>query len=233
MAPVEPVEPVEPREAATVLLLRDSPAGIQTWLLRRVPKMAFAPGMSVFPGGGVDPVDSAGAHSATEAAVARQMGISAEHAGTLLRTAAREIAEETDVWLPLETMHPWARWITPEVEPRRYDTFFFVAVVPAGGAAAAVTGEASHADWIPVSQALAEYHQGSRPMLPPTVLNLMEIARFSTTAQVLAAAGSRPIRPIQPVLRELPDGSRVADLGDGTVLPLPAGFITASGKLLP
>jgi 8-oxo-dGTP pyrophosphatase MutT (NUDIX family) len=225
--------PVEPREAATVLLLRDSPAGIQTWLLRRVPKMAFAPGMSVFPGGGVDPVDATGARSVTEAAVAEQLGMTAEHAGTLLRAAAREVAEETDVRLPLEAMHPWARWITPEVEPRRYDTVFFVAVVPDDGVAAAVTGEASHADWILISQALAEYEQGSRPMLPPTVLNLMEVARFSSTEQVLAAAGSRPIRPIQPVLRELPDGSRVADLGDGTVLPLPAGFITASGKRLP
>jgi 8-oxo-dGTP pyrophosphatase MutT (NUDIX family) len=216
--------PVVPRQAATVLLLRDGPTGIQTWLLRRVPKMAFAPGMSVFPGGGVDPVDSAGVRSATEAAVAEQLGVTAEQAGVLLRAAAREIAEETAVRLPLEAMHPWAHWITPEAEPRRYDTYFFVAAVPADGVAAAVTGEASHADWIPVSQALAEYEQGSRPMMPPTVFNLTEVARYATTDQVLAAAGSRLIRPVQPVLRTLPDGARVADLGDGTRLPLPAEY---------
>ncbi|HET6208841.1 MAG TPA: NUDIX hydrolase [Jatrophihabitans sp.] len=225
--------PVQPRQAASVLLLRDSPAGIQTWLLRRVPKMAFAPGMSVFPGGGVDPVDSVGTLSGFEAGIAERFGVPVEQAGVLLRAAVREIEEETDVRLPPAALHPWARWITPEAEPRRYDTFFFVAAVPEDGVAAAVTGEASHADWIGVSQALDEYRRGERPMLPPTVFNLGELAGFTGVGQVLAAASARPIRPIQPVLRELADGSRVADLGDGTLLPLPAGFITASGKRLP
>ena len=224
---------VAAREAATVLLLRDGPAGIETWLLRRVPKMAFAPSMSVFPGGGVDPIDSDGERSATEAAVAAQLGLEPDHAAKLLRTAAREIAEETDVGLPLEQIHPWARWITPEAEPRRYDTYFFVAVVPAGSVAAAVTGEASHADWIPISQALAEYEQGSRPMLPPTVLNLIEVSGFATAAEVLVAAANRSVRPIQPVLRQIEDSSWVADLGDGRTMPLPASFTTASGQTLP
>lgn len=241
--------PVQPRLAASVLLLRDSPAGLQTWLLRRVPKMAFAPGMSVFPGGGVDPADVAGAPSdgalsdgalsdglASEvaAAVAGRFGVSDEQAGVLLRAAVRELAEETGVVLAAVALQPWARWITPEVEPRRYDTFFFVAaLVDPSAQPAAVTGEASHADWIPVSQALAEYQRGERPMLPPTVQNLTEVASFSTVEELLAAAPTRSLRPIMPVLRELADGSRVADLGDGRVLPLPAGFITASGKRLP
>ncbi len=221
--------PVAPaREAASVLLLRDGTAGLETWLQRRVAQMAFAAGMSVFPGGGVDPVDAAGARSGTEASVARQLGLDAEHAAVLLRAAVREIAEETDVKLPLEAIHPWARWITPENESRRYDTYFFVAVVPTGQLAAAVTGEASHADWIPVGQAVAECEQGSRPLLPPTLVNLLEIARFDTAADVLAAAGARAIRPITPVLRQLPDNSWVADLGDGQLVPVPPGFVDAS-----
>lgn len=225
--------PVQPRLAASVLVVRDSPAGLQTWLLRRVPKMAFAPGMSVFPGGGVDPADSAGA-GVESSAVAGRFEVSDEQAGVLLRAAVRELAEETGLVLPPATLQPWARWITPEEEPRRYDTFFFVAgLVDPAWQLAAVTSEASHADWISVEQALDEYRQGVRPMLPPTVRNLMEVATFGTVAELLAAASSRPIRPIMPVLRKLPDGSRVADLGDGSVLPLPAGFITASGKRLP
>jgi 8-oxo-dGTP pyrophosphatase MutT (NUDIX family) len=224
--------PAVPREASSVLILRDGPAGLETWLLRRVPKMAFAPGMSVFPGGGVDPVDATGARSANEAVVAEQFGLDPEHAAVLLRAAAREIAEEIDVVLPLEAIRPWARWITPEAEPRRYDTYFFVAVVPAGETAAAVTGEASHADWIPVAQALAECAAGSRPMMPPTVLNLMEVAAIGTADAVLAAAAVREITPVMPVLRPIEDGSWVADLGDGRLMPLPADFITASGKPL-
>jgi 8-oxo-dGTP pyrophosphatase MutT (NUDIX family) len=226
--------PVQPRLAASVLLLRDSPAGLQTWLQRRVPKMVFAPGMSVFPGGGVDPVDSAGAPVASAAAVAARFGVSDAQAEVLLRAAVRELAEETGLMLPAAALLPWARWITPEVEPRRYDTFFFVAgLADPASQPAAVTGEASHADWIPVSQALDEYRQGDRPMLPPTVRNLMDVAVFPSLDELLAAVSARPIRPVMPVLRELADGSRVADLGDGTVLPLPAGFITASGKRLP
>ena len=226
--------PVPPRLAASVLVLRDSPAGLQTWLLRRVPKMVFAPGMSVFPGGGVDPVDSQGALVGSAAAVAERFGVPVEQAAVLVRAAVRELAEETGLALPTSALLPWARWITPEVEPRRYDTFFFVAGLVAGSVQpAAVTGEASHADWIGVSQALEEYRQGDRPMLPPTVHNLMEVASFGSVEELLAAVPARPIRPIMPVLRELADGSRVADLGDGSVLPLPAGFITASGKRLP
>ncbi|MGI8666025.1 MAG: NUDIX hydrolase [Jatrophihabitans sp.] len=222
--------PVPAREAATVVLLRDGAAGLETWLLRRVSKMAFAPRMSVFPGGGVDPADEQGAHAEHEEALARQLGVSADRVAVLLRTAVREIAEETDVRLSLQALHPWARWITPEAEPRRYDTYFFVAVLPPGQAAAAVTGEASHADWIAVGQALAEYRDGSRPMLPPTVWSLQEVARYADSASVLAAAGGRTIRAIQPVLRRAADGSLLADLGDGSLLPLPAGFVSASGR---
>jgi 8-oxo-dGTP pyrophosphatase MutT (NUDIX family) len=225
-------EPVPVREAATVVLLRDGAVGVETWLMRRVPRMAFAPGMSVFPGGGVDPVDAAGPRSADERAVAAQLGVSAEHAGVLLRTAAREIAEETGVRLPLEAIRPWARWITPAAEARRYDAYFFVAGLPADALASHISGEASMAGWLPVAQALAEYQRGERPMLPPTVRTLMELAEYRRAEQALAAAAGRTIRPIMPVLRQDPAGGWVADLGDGTLLPLPAGFVTATGRRL-
>ena len=41
--------PVPTRDAATIVLLRDTPTGLQAYLLRRVPSMPFAPGMHVFP----------------------------------------------------------------------------------------------------------------------------------------------------------------------------------------
>jgi 8-oxo-dGTP pyrophosphatase MutT (NUDIX family) len=221
-----------PREAATVLLLRDGPDGLQTWLLRRVPKMAFAPGMSVFPGGGVDAADAGGSVPATAGAVAERFGIAVEHAAVLMRTAVREVAEETGVRLPADVLLPWARWITPEVEPRRYDTYFFVAPIPDGATAAAITGEASHADWIPVARALAEYERDERPMLPPTVVNLAELATMPDTAAVLEAAASRVISPIQPTFRKDSAGTWCADLGDGRLLPLPASFRRSSGGAL-
>ncbi|HEX8766970.1 MAG TPA: NUDIX hydrolase [Jatrophihabitans sp.] len=220
------------RQAATVMLLRDGPDGLQTWLLRRVPKMAFAPGMSVFPGGGVDPVDASGPVPATVGAVAEQFGVTDDHAAVLVRAAVRELREETGVRVPLEALRPWARWITPEVEPRRYDTYFFVAAVPAEATATAVTGEASHADWISVAEALAEYERDERPMLPPTVVSLQELAAMPSAAAALDSAAARVVRPIQPTFRKDPSGSWCADLGDGRLLPLPASFLTASGRSL-
>jgi 8-oxo-dGTP pyrophosphatase MutT (NUDIX family) len=214
------------------MLLRDGPDGLQTWLLRRVSKMAFAGGMSVFPGGGVDPVDAAGPVPANAAAVAEQFGTTVEHAAVLLRAAGRELMEETNVQLPLEALRPWARWITPEVEPRRYDAYFFVAAVPDQATAAAVTGEASHADWISVAQALAEYERDERPMLAPTVVSLTELASLPTAAAVLDSAAARLVRPIQPTFRRNESGVWCADLGDGRLLPLPASFRTASGGVL-
>jgi hypothetical protein len=76
---------------------------------------------------------------------------------------------------------------------------------------------------------LAQYQRGERPMLPPTVATLTEISRFSHATDVVAAAAGRQITPVQPVLRRGEDGAWVADFGNGNVIPLPAGFHTASG----
>jgi 8-oxo-dGTP pyrophosphatase MutT (NUDIX family) len=218
------------REAATVILLRDGEAGLETWLLRRVPKMAFAAGMSVFPGGAVEEADFL--DHPLMASVAEQLGTTAEHAGRIVAAAIRETIEEVDVVLGADAIFPWARWITPEAEPRRFDTYFFVAALPDGAAAAAVTGEASHADWILVAEALADYERGERPMLPPTVATLTEVGRYSRAGEVVRAAAGRTVEPIEPVFRKGEDGAWVADLGNGTVIPLPADFRSASGAKL-
>ena len=52
-------EPALPRPAATVLLLRDSPRGLEVLMTRRSATASFAPGAYVFPGGGVDALDAA------------------------------------------------------------------------------------------------------------------------------------------------------------------------------
>ncbi|GAA2988378.1 NUDIX domain-containing protein [Actinokineospora diospyrosa] len=56
--PDAPYPPVVPRDAATVMLVRDGATGLEVFLLRRVMGMAFAGGMTVFPGGGVDKRDA-------------------------------------------------------------------------------------------------------------------------------------------------------------------------------
>jgi 8-oxo-dGTP pyrophosphatase MutT (NUDIX family) len=90
------------RDAATVVLLRDGAGGVEAWLLTRVVQMAFAAGMTVFPGGRVDPADASlplvGADVATLAA---RFGCDEATAHALLGAAVRETFEETGVLLSL------------------------------------------------------------------------------------------------------------------------------------
>ncbi len=95
-------EPVEPRNAATVVLLRPGPAGPEVYLLRRQTSMAFAGGMCVFPGGGVDPRDfdhATGWAGPTPQEWAAQLGTDDATARALVCAAVRETFEESGVLL--------------------------------------------------------------------------------------------------------------------------------------
>ena len=95
-------EPAEPRNAATVVLLRGSAEGPEVYLLRRQTSMAFAAGMCVFPGGGVDPRDFdhevAWAGPGPDAWAAR-LGTDEATARALVCAAVRETFEESGVLL--------------------------------------------------------------------------------------------------------------------------------------
>ena len=173
--------------AASVILLRDSDNGLQTYLLHRHAQMPFAASMVVFPGGRVDPVDADGLDP-------------------IRRCAIRETAEETGVVLAETDLHPWARWITPEFEPRRYDTWFFVALMPAGQNAADISGETERAEWSAPRAALVAERSGVIKMLPPTVSILIELADCPTVADVIDHVHERHIEPVLPKVVETPGG---------------------------
>lgn len=250
-------EPAVPRNAATVVLLRDAPGGgVEAYLLRRVSGMAAFGGMTVFPGGVVDPADldspylpwsgpDAEAWSDPLSApppLARGLVCAAvretfEESGVLLAGAtADEVVADTssDEWesarraleareLSLSTLltdrglalradlvRPWAHWITPVQEKRRFDTRFFVAALPAGQRTRDVAGEAERVAWVRPEDALAALDRGEIVMVPPTAITLREIASHATVAEVLDAAESRTIRPVTP--RLVPDGDGITFL---------------------
>jgi 8-oxo-dGTP pyrophosphatase MutT (NUDIX family) len=124
-----------------------------------------------------------------------------------------------------DLLRPFAHWITPPVEPRRYDTKFFAAALPGGQEARHVSGEADEASWLTPAAALAELTTGARPMLPPTSHTLSQLERFPDVAAALAGSPPEPLHPISPSFEETPDG-RWAVLPDGTrirlVVPLPS-----------
>jgi 8-oxo-dGTP pyrophosphatase MutT (NUDIX family) len=168
--------------AASVILLRDGHVGLETYLLHRHARMAFAPSMVVFPGGRVDPADASGGRD------------------PIRRCALRETAEETGVVLVEADLRPWAHWITPEIEPRRYDTTFFVAAMPADQEASDISGETDRAEWTPPRDALAAERSGDIRMLPPTMSILIELADLPTVAAVIDQATDRQIEPVLPRL---------------------------------
>lgn len=106
------------------------------------------------------------------------------------------------------TWSPWTRWITPEFEPRRYDTYFFLAALPAGQHPAAVSGEADRTGWARPADAIAQFAAGEIAMLPPTSATLTELAGFDSIEAALAAAADRDTAtPILPQVVRSPDGT--------------------------
>jgi len=136
-----------------------------------------------------------------------------------------ELLADRGLVLRSDLLRPFAHWITPPVEPRRYDTKFFAAALPVGQEARHVTSEADEASWQTPGAALTEVSAGVRPMMPPTIHTLGQLDRFSDVAGALAGSPPDPMEPISPTYTEDADG-RWAVLPDGTririVVPLPS-----------
>jgi 8-oxo-dGTP pyrophosphatase MutT (NUDIX family) len=130
-----------------------------------------------------------------------------------------DLLDRRGLVLRSDLLGPWAHWITPEFEMRRYDTRFFVAALPEGQRARDVSGEADRVAWMRPQDAVDRARAGTLTMLPPTIVTLGEIARYPSVADVLAAAPQRTIRTVMPtaVIEDdrirfvLPEG-----IGDGT-----------------
>jgi 8-oxo-dGTP pyrophosphatase MutT (NUDIX family) len=262
--------PAEPRHAATVVLLRDGqgggpdgpdgPVGPEVYLLRRQTSMAFAGGMCVFPGGGVDPRDhDAGvAWAGPDAAEwARRLDCDESLARALVCAAVRETFEESGVLLAgpsedsvvsdttgedweadrvaLETrelsmtdfllrrglvlrtdlLGAWSGWLTPVFEPRRYETWFFVAVLPEGQVTRDVSTESSSVHWTPAIGAVEAVEAGDILMLPPTYLTCLDVAQHRTPVDVLVEAAGRTVEMFTP---------QVVSSGEDFVLSMPERY---------
>jgi 8-oxo-dGTP pyrophosphatase MutT (NUDIX family) len=170
---------VEPRQAASLILLRDSADGAEVLLVQRNPEQRFMGGAWVFPGGAV--------HAAEDA----------DHAAA----AARELEEEAAVTLPGETeLVPFSRWITPEAEGAtiRFDTWFFAARAPEGVEARPDGGECVDARWLTPAAALEAHARDELALVFPTIKHLELLAETPSVEATLAAARERPVEPVLP-----------------------------------
>lgn len=107
-----------------------------------------------------------------------------------------EFLDRRGLVLRSDLLGAWARWITPEFEPRRYDTWFFVAALPEGQRTRNASTEADRTVWIAAGDAADGYDRGELLMMPPTVSTLRQLRPYGTAAEALKAASSQDLTPV-------------------------------------
>ncbi|SOD63212.1 hypothetical protein SAMN06297387_109155 [Streptomyces zhaozhouensis] len=111
-----------------------------------------------------------------------------------------------------DLLRPWARWITPEFESRRYDTWFYAAALPPGQRTRNASTEADHAAWLSPAEAVAGFERGEMLMMPPTAATLRQLLPHRTAAEALAGAADHDLAPVL---------ARATLVGDEVVLSWP------------
>jgi 8-oxo-dGTP pyrophosphatase MutT (NUDIX family) len=110
----------------------------------------------------------------------------------------------------------FARWVTPEGMPRRYDTRFFAALMPEGQEPVAAEGEIQSLEWITPAAALARADTNDAYTLPPTRAVLTKLTGYTSVSQALEGLPQdSDVAPIVPKIVNLPDAD---GLGGITVL---------------
>jgi 8-oxo-dGTP pyrophosphatase MutT (NUDIX family) len=241
-----------------VILVRDGPAGLESFMVRRHARSPVAPSAYVFPGGTVrdddlallvqDPstlADALSARSDTPVAppeaaalyvcalreLFEEAGILLvrDASGDLLRVEESEItlqerlestrltlqAHELNIgqvlaehaWQPaLDLLVPFSHWITPRALATRFDTRFFVTELPPGQSALHDTIETSEGLWLSPRTALApEYHT-----VYATAQHLRRLEPFTSVAELMAFARTKPIHMVSPEVVEGAEGMRAS-----------------------
>ena len=255
------------RLAATVILVRDGAHGLEVWMQERVLTMRNYPGMTVFPGGGVDIRDFPPSKDEAKelwsgrsvSDLAKQLDMKPRQAHALMFAAVRELFEETGTLLLVDDtgallrdarpfhrvrkrleshelsftelleetgldvdatlLKPSGRWVGKSEKGNWFDTFTFIAELPAGQEPDVTTGEASDANWFPPSLLLDGWRQGLVRFAPSTWAQLYDISEFSSVAEIMEHVKGLPIEAVVgdpvdiPRYRELFESNPVNRMG--------------------
>jgi len=193
-------------------------------MLKRARQLAFFPNAWVFPGGRVDAND----HN-----IPTRGTVDGLETPAYAVAAVRECFEEAGVWLGdgqpsdalrhalnhrkgslldeeglvanLERLHLFSRWVTPTAEPKRYDTFFFLTQLREDEPFQPQADQSETVDsgWFDPQETIDAHRRGEVFLAPPTLLTLMELAKYSAYHEILET--SRDLTPIMPVHRKDPD----------------------------
>ena len=189
-------EPIRP--AATVILVRDGEAGLETLLLRRNVEVVFHGGSWVFPGGSLDPGDYGGSVVPDDP---RDEGhdLAARHG------AAREAREEAGLVIDPESLVPFAHWTTPALRMKRFATWFFLAEGPDADVVVDGSEITAHA-WMSPQAAVIARDAGEIELPPPTYVSLLRLAESGTVEEALAEAAAAAYLRFEPHIRLVEGG---------------------------
>ena len=90
------------------------------------------------------------------------------------------------ITLALDSLHYYAHWVTPEQAPRRFDTRFFVARMPAEQTASFAPGETVSGEWVTPRDALARGEDGRWNLIMPTLTSLRSLLAYEQVDDLLA-----------------------------------------------
>jgi len=117
-----------------------------------------------------------------------------DHAAFADLLAAEDLTPAADLLVP------FAHWITPATQRKRFDTVFFLAAAPADQIGRHDGAEAVDSIWINPTEAVSAAAAGRYKLLFPTQMNLLKLARHATVADALAAARQTPLVTVEPVM---------------------------------
>jgi recombination protein RecT len=228
-----PRTPAPIRDAATVLLLRDGPEGLEVLMTRRSDQASFAPGAYVFPGGGIDALDAqahtVAARRPTQTDLHLTQAIAAiresfEELGILLaRHADGRMADDQDIarlnrhapfaeqcaahglTLAADMVYVLAHWTGARELNKRFAVPFLVARMPEGQTPVADEQEQFEPVWVSPRLALERHAAGQFFMIYPTIRTLERLADFANTEAVLAGLAHE-----QPLWVSCPRGGLLA-----------------------
>ncbi|MGA0606771.1 NUDIX hydrolase [Phenylobacterium sp. VNQ135] len=132
-------------------------------------------------------------------------------------TAFLDVVRDLGVRLSLDALTVFARWITPVMMPKRFDTWFYAVRAPEGQLAACDGRETVDAEWVAPSEVLRLAEAGERTVIFPTRMNVQLLGEAQSAADAVARAEARTLVTVLPHVETRPEG-RVL------VLPPDAGY---------
>src|SRR5919108_4924752 len=200
-----PASPVTPKDAAAIILLRQNtdPANPEVFWVKRSDKLAFLGGFHAFPGGQIDADDAvvdvrnapnpetATMISGAARELFEELGVLAVHGGETLTKGQRAsllddleagrmswpaLLDHYELYLDANDFTFVGRWVTPPINARRFDTWFFLVKCPAKQEPKVIQGELASGEWLPAREAYDRWLKDQVVAVPPTLHALRTLA---------------------------------------------------------